>query len=261
MSTNKQNAARAVADLNEGVIMASVEIKASPERVYRALTTPEELTRWWGSADTYRTTSWVHELRVGGSYHASGVGADGQPFAVKGEYLVLESPSKIVQTWRADWDEGKETTVTYRITKSANGTRVTVRHDGFAGRPESCAGHQAGWEMVLSWLSDFTAPEPETRTFFLCKLIGPRPTFPFDMTPDEQALMGNHAAYWASHLADGTVVVFGPVMDPGGPWGLGIVRAQDEAALRAYLAKDPVITAERGFRYETMLMMSALVGG
>lgn len=260
MST-KQNAARAVADLNDGVIMASVEIKATPERVYRALTTPEELTRWWGSDDTYRTTSWVHDLRVGGSYHASGVGADGAPFSVKGEYLALEAPHTIVQSWRADWDGGAETTLTYRITPTPSGTRVTMRHEGFSGRPESCAAHTSGWEMVLGWLDSFAAPEADVRNFYLCKLIAPRPTFALTMTPEEQALMGEHAAYWSSHIADGTVVVFGPVLDPEGPWGLGIVRMADEAALRGYLAKDPAILSERGFRFDTMQMMSALVGG
>jgi hypothetical protein len=31
---------------------------------------------------------------------------------------------------------------------------------------------------------------------FFCKLIAPRPTFPFDMNESEKALMGEHAAYW-----------------------------------------------------------------
>lgn len=82
------------------------------------------------------------------------VGADGTPFAVSGEYLELEPPHKLVQTWRADWDGGNITTITYRLEAIAGGTRVTLRHEGFADRAESCRGHANGWERVLTWLRD-----------------------------------------------------------------------------------------------------------
>ena len=43
-----------------------------------------------------------------------------------------------------------------------------------------------------------------------------------------------------------------------GPWGLGIVRAsvEESPALRD---SDPVIRSGRGFRYETLPMMRAIV--
>ncbi len=151
MST-KSGAARAVADVASGMLLAAVEIKAAPERVFRALSS-EEIVRWWGSADTYRTTRWTGELRVGGAWRAEGVGADGKPFSVGGEFVEIDPPRKLVQTWRADWDGGHTTTITYRLQPIAGGTRVTVRHEGFGDRVESCAGHAAGWERVLTWLA------------------------------------------------------------------------------------------------------------
>jgi uncharacterized protein YndB with AHSA1/START domain len=147
-----RGAPRAVADVTEGLILASVEIAAPPERVFRALAS-EELTRWWGSADTYRVTKWTGELRVGGAWRSDGVGADGKPFSVAGEFLEIDPPRKLVQTWRADWDAGLPTTITYRLEPITRGTRLTVRHEGFAGRPESCQGHTEGWERVLDWLA------------------------------------------------------------------------------------------------------------
>jgi uncharacterized protein YciI len=95
--------------------------------------------------------------------------------------------------------------------------------------------------------------EPETKYFFL-RLIAPRPTFALDMSDSERALMGEHVGYWRSRMALGEVVVFGPVLDPKGPWGMGIVRARDEAAARAFQAGDPVVTSGLGFSYEIMLM-------
>ena len=38
------------------------------------------------------------------------------------------------------------------------------------------------------------------------------------------------------------MVVFGPVLDESGSWGLGVVEAGDEDGLRAYAAEDPVVT-------------------
>jgi len=46
MMTVKESGARAVADLNEKLVLASVEIAASPQRVFKALTS-EEIVDWW----------------------------------------------------------------------------------------------------------------------------------------------------------------------------------------------------------------------
>lgn len=146
-------AARAVADLDLGTIVATIEIQATPERVFRSLTTPEELVRWWGAEGAYRTTEWTTEMRVGGKWRAGGKGADGRSFSVEGVILAVDPPRKLVQTWKADWDGGKETKLTYSLDPIPDGTRVTVLHEGFAGRPQSCKDHGQGWERVLEWLS------------------------------------------------------------------------------------------------------------
>jgi uncharacterized protein YciI len=84
---------------------------------------------------------------------------------------------------------------------------------------------------------------------FFLKLIPPRPTFPFDMNDDERAAMGRHAEYLASLLKSGAGIAFGPVLDPSGAFGMGIVEAADEAAARALTDRDPVVIAGVG-RYE-----------
>ena len=67
---------------------------------------------------------------------------------------------------------------------------------------------------------------------YLCRLLGPRPTFPGDMTAAEREAMQRHAAYWRELLAQGKAIAFGPVADPKGVWGLGLVSVRDEAELR-----------------------------
>jgi uncharacterized protein YciI len=95
--------------------------------------------------------------------------------------------------------------------------------------------------------------------FFFCRLNPPRPSFVLDMTPAEGAAMSAHADFWRAEAARGSAVVFGPVVDPGGPWGLGVVEVADEAAARALLDKDPAILAGVGLRYDLFPMMGAIV--
>jgi uncharacterized protein YciI len=38
------------------------------------------------------------------------------------------------------------------------------------------------------------------------------------------------------------MVVFGPVLDKTGSWGLAVVESEDEDELRSFAAKDPVVT-------------------
>lgn len=145
------------ADLAAGRIVASVEIAAAPDRVFRALAS-EQLVNWWGSPDTYRTTRWTGDLRVGGSWRTDGVGADGQPFSVEGEFLEIDPPRRLVQTWRPDWDDHQTTTITYQLEPVAGGTRLTIRHEGFGSRTQSCESHAMGWKQVLEWLRHYCEP-------------------------------------------------------------------------------------------------------
>jgi uncharacterized protein YndB with AHSA1/START domain len=255
----KPAAARAVADLTAGTILATVDIAVPPDRVFQALTS-DEVTRWWGSPDTYTTTEWSADLRVGGRWRAAGTASDGRPFTVEGEYLAIDRPALLVHSWRADWDQGHDTTVTYRLEAIPGGTRLTLRHDGFAGRPDAQRGHTSGWERVLGWLAGHLTPAPAAPgRFFLCKLYGPRPSFPADMTGAEGRAMHEHVAYWHRLLGEGTAIVFGPVADPTGVWGLGVVEVPDEAALAALAAADPTVRSGLGFRLETLPMLQAVV--
>ena len=55
--------------------------------------------------------------------------------------------------------------------------------------------------------------------YYVFKLIAPRESFVRDMTSEERLLMQAHSRYLSAHLAEGRVVVFGPVADPAGVYG------------------------------------------
>ena len=81
---------------------------------------------------------------------------------------------------------------------------------------------------------------------FVFRLQSPRPTFALDMSDEEREIMGRHAAYWKPLIDSGQMVIFGPVLDDTGSWGLGVVEADDEEELRAFAAGDPVVTTGTG---------------
>ena len=93
---------------------------------------------------------------------------------------------------------------------------------------------------------------------FLCRLNPPRKSFATDMNDDERELMGEHGAYWSGLLDEGRVVVFGPVADPAGGWGMTVVDAEDEPAVQSMIGSDPVVTRGEGFRYDVFAMPGAL---
>jgi hypothetical protein len=85
----------------------------------------------------------------------------------------------------------------------------------------------------------------------------PRPTFLFDMTADERAAMQQHVAYWSEKAAQGIAVVFGPVADPKGVFGMGVYRVDDVAHMQRMLDADP---ARHILRYEVFEMPRGVLG-
>jgi uncharacterized protein YndB with AHSA1/START domain len=140
----------AVADVQAGTVHATVEIAATPEAVFRALTDPQELPRWWGSAELYQTHDWTLDLRPGGRWSCQARSAEGTG-EVRGEVLAVEPPRLLEYTWEPSWEQYKQSIVRYTLEKVPGGTRLSLYHRGLASE-ESTRGHGEGWTRVLGWL-------------------------------------------------------------------------------------------------------------
>jgi uncharacterized protein YciI len=81
---------------------------------------------------------------------------------------------------------------------------------------------------------------------YVYRLIPPRPTFDQDMSVDERAVMDEHVVYWGGLLEAGRVVVYGPVRDATGAWGLGVLRAESPDAALEMVLGDPAISSGMG---------------
>jgi uncharacterized protein YndB with AHSA1/START domain len=153
-----EGSVRAVADLADGFVLASVEIEAPPERVFRALASGE-IVDWWVRPGVFDTTEWTGDVRVGGRWRASG-SFRGEPYVLEGEFLEVDPPNKLVHTYGVGTPWGP-TTVTYLLEPLAGGTRITLRHSGFGSR-ESCMGNCLGWETSFERLAESLSSEPSS---------------------------------------------------------------------------------------------------
>lgn len=101
-------------------------------------------------------------------------------------------------------------------------------------------------------------PRSTKTRYFLYKLIPPRPTFAADMTQAEAAVMERHAAYWQGLVDAGIAIVFGPVADPTGTWGLAVVKAEAADDVHALGVGDPAVTSDLA-TFEVYVMPNAIV--
>ena len=145
-----------------------VWIKATPERIWTAITDPE-----WNRRYAYQSPSY-YELQPGGSFRATATqemkdyaatnGFEVPDVIVDGEVVESDPPRRLVQTWRMLMDPGTAaepfTTLTYEIedAKMQPGVcKLTVTHqltdaprtaEMVAGTEDGGAG--GGWAWILS---------------------------------------------------------------------------------------------------------------
>jgi hypothetical protein len=94
---------------------------------------------------------------------------------------------------------------------------------------------------------------------FFCRLIPPRADFMTTMSEAERTLMRAHVGYWSGKVATGNALLFGPVADPAGGYGIGVMKAAGMDEMLALRDADPAMQAGVGFRYEIFPMPQVVV--
>ncbi|MFF0343651.1 SRPBCC domain-containing protein [Kribbella sp. NPDC004875] len=129
-------------------------LPATIGRVYDAWTRAELLAQWYCPNPDLKLKVEA-EVRVGGDYVVR-MG----PHVVRGTYLEVEPPRRLVFSWKWDGTDDDPTRVEVELSEVADGTRMLLSHTGFANA-EDAANHRQGWEPELGRLAGLLAPIPQ----------------------------------------------------------------------------------------------------
>ncbi|HXZ74235.1 MAG TPA: SRPBCC domain-containing protein [Streptosporangiaceae bacterium] len=140
------------------VLELKVVVGAPRERIFRALTEPAELAKWWGPRG-FTTPAIDLDLRVGGGYRFTMQPPGGDPFHLSGEFLEIDPPVRLVYTFC--WDEpdpdDRQTVVTLSLGEVADGTQVSLWQGEFTTEAR-LALHRGGWTDSLEKLRELIEP-------------------------------------------------------------------------------------------------------
>jgi uncharacterized protein YndB with AHSA1/START domain len=143
-------------------------LSATPERVFQALTRPEEL-RVFLCAHQTTVGAFEADIRVGGRFLL--VMRDGaRDVEHRGEFKVIDPPRKLAFSWISVGTGGNETLVTIELAPAPKGTVLRLVHDGLPR--ENVASHQSGWTTIVEKLDSHLS-----RADFMLELH-------FDATPE-----------------------------------------------------------------------------
>jgi uncharacterized protein YndB with AHSA1/START domain len=128
--------------------------------VYRALTEPRQLAKWWGPRG-FTAPSVEFDPHIGGSYRIAMQPPDGDLFHLSGEFREVDPPTRLAYTFR--WDppdpDDRETVVTLTLHERDEGTELVLTHGGFAAESRRAL-HEEGWTESLVRLERVLAQGP-----------------------------------------------------------------------------------------------------
>jgi uncharacterized protein YndB with AHSA1/START domain len=97
---------------------------SSRELVFRALTEPALLRRWYGPSGWQLVVCDI-DLRVGGAFHFVSQRPSGKNVGQRGVYREIAPPERLVHSeWWEDWNPG-ECVVTVELSEAGQQTRLT----------------------------------------------------------------------------------------------------------------------------------------
>jgi uncharacterized protein YndB with AHSA1/START domain len=126
---------------------------ASRERLFQAWTDPNKMTEWFCHAKPELIGQLVvMDVRPGGRYGFDISDADGRVFKVRGEYLEIKAPEKLVFTWFWETEpEYGDTVVTLEFVDLGEKSELIMTHERFANS-DARDKHNSGWAFCLDSL-------------------------------------------------------------------------------------------------------------
>ena len=132
--------------MKSATIALELDLPHAPEKVWRALTEPKLLSQW-----LLPVVGEKLDLAAGAAFTLQAPPQPSWDGTVSCELLEVEPRKKLRYRWVVGDERGIDTVVTFTLTPTATGTRLSLVHDGFK-LPEqkgAMGGSRYGWEMML----------------------------------------------------------------------------------------------------------------
>jgi uncharacterized protein YndB with AHSA1/START domain len=129
------------------------KFKASPARIYAALTEPSQMLQWW-SPDAGPTLKAEADVRPGGRFSVVFRLLNGEEHNPRGIYQEVVPERKLVFTWEWPGRPERESLVTFLLEPIAGGTELTLIHAQLPDE-EARQSHEKGWCGLLDKLPPF----------------------------------------------------------------------------------------------------------
>ena len=127
-------------------------IPATREELFDAWTDPESMRQWMCPGDVVSADVQM-DPRVGGSFLIL-MRSPTQVHEHRGEFTVVERPSKLVFTWSANATDPHLSLVTVEFFQvSANESDLQLTHEGLPGK-DVADRYQAGWGKIVTHLEE-----------------------------------------------------------------------------------------------------------
>ena len=142
--------------VREDEIVQEVVIMASAERIFRALTRPEELLQWWEVEGEFQLLEAECDLQPGGKWRMRVAGrcaAEAPISTVYGEYREVDPPRLLTYTWIREQENWPETLVRWNLKQEDGYTTVRVTHSGLIN--EALRERNSGWSLVVTLLANY----------------------------------------------------------------------------------------------------------
>ena len=128
-------------------------VKASPARVWAAITQPDLMLQWWGP-DAGPTLRAEADVRPGGRFSVVFRLLNGEEHNPTGIYQEVIPEKKLVFTWDLPGMPEPESLVTFLLEPIDGGTRLTLLHEHLPDE-EMRRSHEHGWTGLLDKLPPF----------------------------------------------------------------------------------------------------------
>ncbi len=127
-------------------------IPTACERVFAALTDPQELAAWWGP-DGFTVPEVEMDLRVGGTYRVAMQPPEGELFHLTGVFRVVDPPARLAYTfvWDPPSADDQETLAELDLADLDGATELRLRQGPFATE-ERRSLHDDGWSQSFAKL-------------------------------------------------------------------------------------------------------------